>query len=137
MSENDPYSQSPYGQNHYGQNPYGGPAVNPYGVPGTGWAPVPHPHTGAVLVLGILGLVLCGLLAPVAWVMGSRAEREVASAPGRYSSTGTLKAGKILGIVGTVLIGLGLLLVVGVFVFGAVLGLADTSSSLAVVEYDF
>ena len=132
MSENNPY-----GQNPYGQNPYGGYGQNPYGVPGLGGAPAPHPRATTVLVLGILGLVCCGVLAPVAWVMGRSAEREVAAAPGRYSESGTLKVGKILGIVGTVWIVVCTLFVAVVFVFGGALGLAETSSSETVVEYDF
>src|SRR5438128_1906635 len=38
------------------------------------------PHNGTViLVLGILSLVVCGLLGPVAWVMGNRDLKEIRS----------------------------------------------------------
>ena len=60
-----------------------------------------------VLVLGILGLVCCGLLAPVAWVMGKGVVGEIDAAPQRYSGRGQANAGRICGIIGTVLMILG------------------------------
>src|SRR5690606_20381426 len=71
--------------------------------PSYGGAPQPHPQGTTVLVLGILGVVLCGILAPVAWVMGSNALSEIDRNPSAYSNRGTVQAGMILGIVGTAL----------------------------------
>ena len=59
-----------------------------------------HPQASTVLVLGILGLVLAGVLGPVAWYMGNKAMKECAT--GMYVATDQLKAGRILGIIGTV-----------------------------------
>lgn len=56
------------------------------------------------LVLGILGLVLCPVLAPIAWAIGQTAEREIDATAGRVSGRGLATAGKITGIVGTVLL---------------------------------
>ena len=42
------------------------------------WAPK-HPQAVTVLVLGILGIVVCGLCGPFAWSMGNKAEREMAA----------------------------------------------------------
>jgi len=59
-----------------------------------------------VLIVGLIGIMLCQLAAPAAWIMGSsyearcRARGETPSGPGH--------AGKIVGIVGTVMLGLGL-----------------------------
>ena len=57
-----------------------------------------------VLVVGLLGLMFCQLLAPVAWILGANYVsdcRRRGVTPG-----GPGYAGKILGIVGTLMIGL-------------------------------
>lgn len=62
----------------------------------------PHPSAAIVLTLGIVGLVCCGgVLSPVAWFMGHSGLEEAKTT--RYSpgSVAMLKAGMILGIVGT------------------------------------
>ncbi len=117
------------------QPPYP-PQGGPYGQPGYGapWQPPKHPQTTTVLVLGILGLVACQVVAPIAWYMGNNALKEIDADPSRYSGRSEINTGKILGIVGSVLLILTLLLVVVYFVFiVAILGLAAGSSS----SYDF
>ena len=52
-------------------------------------------------VLGILGVILCPLLGPVAWVLGRRGEQEIDSSGGTLGGRGLATAGKILGMVGT------------------------------------
>ena len=61
---------------------------------------------GAVpaLVLGILGILVCPLLGPLAWVYGRRGEQAVDASGGLLAGRGLATAGKILGIVGTLLI---------------------------------
>jgi len=71
------------------------------------------------LVLGILGLVICGLAAPFAWVQGRNAERAIDAAPGTYGGKGMATAGKILGMIGTGLMVAGIILVVVLLVVGA------------------
>jgi len=61
-----------------------------------------HPSATTVLVLGILSFVV-GLTAPFAWYLGSKAIKECRTT-GMYRPSGTLTAGYILGIIGTVLI---------------------------------
>lgn len=79
-----------------------------------GYAPPPeHPRATTVLVLGILGLVLCGILAPFAWVMGKSTLEEIDSSGGRWGGRSSANTGYILGIVGSVMLGLALLMVVG------------------------
>jgi uncharacterized membrane protein YjgN (DUF898 family) len=79
-----------------------------------GYAPPPeHPRASTVLVLGILGLVLCGVLAPFAWVMGKSTLEEIDASGGRWGGRSNANTGYILGIVGSVLLGVGILMVAG------------------------
>lgn len=70
-----------------------------------------HPQGTLILVLGILSLVICGFLGPVAWVMGNNALAEIDQNPGAYTNRGQVQAGRICGIIATVL------LILGVVVF--------------------
>jgi len=57
-----------------------------------------------VLVLGILSFFCFGIiLGPIAIVMGTNALKEVDANPGAYNNRGQINAGRICGIVGTVL----------------------------------
>lgn len=60
------------------------------------------------LVLGILGVICCNLLAPVAWYVGNQELKAIRE--GRSPMAGEIlaKIGMILGIIGTVLMVLGL-----------------------------
>lgn len=108
------------GQPAYGSPPppgYGAPPpyVQPgaYGAPGYPTNSREHPSGTTVLVLGILGLVLCSILSPIAWVKGNSAMREMNAQPQVYwSNKGNVTAGRICGIIGTCLLGLALLVVV-------------------------
>jgi hypothetical protein len=118
----DPAStQPPAGQPYPSQPGYppapGAPAypqrLQPgYGQPYpgyTGYAPAPeHPQGTIILVLGLLGLVVPPI-GVAAWIMGSKTEKEIAASGVAYSNTGSIKAGKILGIVFTCLTAVGIL----------------------------
>jgi hypothetical protein len=68
------------------------------------------PHRGTtILVLGILSLVCCGLLGIPAWLMGNADLKEMAAGTMDPAGQGTTNAGKICGIIGTVLAILGAL----------------------------
>jgi hypothetical protein len=57
------------------------------------------------LVLGLVGLCTFLLLAsPFAWWLGARALAEIDATPGVYNNRGMAVAGKITGIIGTVLL---------------------------------
>jgi hypothetical protein len=56
------------------------------------------------LIMGILGVICCGLLAPVAWYLGSQELQAIAAGQSSAAGEGLAKAGKILGIIGTVLL---------------------------------
>ena len=106
--------------------PYGAPPPPPYGAappPSYYSGPPPnHPQAVLVLVLGILGLVLSGILSPIAWGMASSALKDVAA--GRYAANDQLKVGRILGIIGTAFLGLAVLvLIIGLI---ALVGLTAT-----------
>jgi hypothetical protein len=106
-----PYGQAPYDQGSYGQPPYdqGSYGQPPYGQPPVGYAP-DHPKATTAMVLGILGIVVCGLVAPFAWRIGKRTVDEIDASHGQLGGRGTAQAGYILGIIGTILLVLGLLI---------------------------
>lgn len=98
-----PPGQQPPGQSPYGQQPYG---YQPYGASRA----IEHPQGTTVLVMGILSIVVCGVLGPIAWGMGNKAMREMDANPQiTYSNRSNVNAGRICGIVGTVLMVLGIL----------------------------
>lgn len=91
--------------------------TEPYPPQPPGWRPLPkHPDATTVLVLGILGIVLCGVLAPFAWVMGNKALREIDANPGQLDGRSEANAGRILGIIGTVILVCTVLFVIGIAV---------------------
>ena len=83
---------------------------NPAGAAPAAPAAAPRPSGDdglPVLIMALIGLMLCQLVSPIAWAMGSAYEdrcRERGESP-----SGPGHAGKIIGIVGTVLLGLGFL----------------------------
>jgi hypothetical protein len=131
-----PYPEQPYGQQPYGQQPY---AQQPYPQPVPGqptytWAPKPpeHPSATTAMVLGLIGLVgilVCGgltlVVSPFAWAIGSRALREIDADPAAYSGREMASAGRVMGIVGTGLLAIGVVVALGVVVL--IVGVATTS----------
>ncbi|WP_229051919.1 hypothetical protein [Aeromicrobium sp. Leaf350] len=92
------------------------------------WTPPPpkHPQAMTSLIVGAIGLgsllVCCGVLlfvSPYARVVGSRAVREIDASEGRLGGRADANAGRIMGIVGTILIPFALVAVVAyVFLSG-------------------
>jgi uncharacterized membrane protein YjgN (DUF898 family) len=89
--------------------------------------PQDHPQTTTILILGICGLVLCQVLGPFAWSMGNKAMREIDASGGQLGGRDTVNVGRILGMVSTALLVLGVVAVVFFVVLG--IGLASTSTS--------
>jgi hypothetical protein len=88
--------------------------IPPPGTPSPSAYPEASQATTA-LVLGILGIVTCPILAPFAWQIGTK-ELEAIDAGRRDPTNRTnANAGRILGIVGTVFIAIGILFFVGFF----------------------
>ena len=77
-----------------------------------------------VLVLGILSLVVCQILGPIAWVMGNNELAGIDAGRRPPQNRGTAQAGRILGIISTVLMIIG---VVFLFIFLAIALVASTS----------
>ncbi|MFP3882639.1 MAG: DUF4190 domain-containing protein [Actinomycetota bacterium] len=69
-----------------------------------------------ILVLGIIGIVLCQLLGPIAWVMGNNELQAIDAGRRSPENRGTANAGRILGIISTVLLALGILVIIFLFV---------------------
>lgn len=89
-----------------------------------------HPQATTTLVLGILGLVLCGVIAPFAWSMGNRVQAEIDASRGAVGGRGSANAGRVMGIIGTVLLVVYAVAVVGMFaMFGLTAVGAGTVSS--------
>jgi len=121
-----PYDPQPYGQQYgvpqpYGRQ-YGGPPPygQPQGFPPVAYAP-DHPRATTSLVLGILGIVVCGVIAPFAWWVGRRTVAEIDASQGQLGGRGAAQTGYVLGVIGSALLGLALLLLVVWLVFLAVL----------------
>lgn len=72
-----------------------------------------QPHRGAlILVFGILSLVVCPFFGIAAWMMGNTDLQEIDNGRMDPSGRDLTKAGRICGIVGTVLLGLQLLIII-------------------------
>ena len=79
------------------------------------------PHRGTlILVLGILGLVICGPLGIAAWIMGSTDLKEMDAGAMDPAGRGQTQAGKICGIIATVLLILGIVFFIVAFGLGMV-----------------
>ncbi|GAB2522197.1 DUF4190 domain-containing protein [Nocardia heshunensis] len=112
------YGQPP-GYNPQPGYPQGYPQPTPGYYPQYYGAPQPdHPQAVVVLILGIASLVFCQLLGPVAWIMGSRARKDIQASGGAIGGSGMVTAGWICGIVSSALM---ILVIVG-FVLLAVIG---------------
>lgn len=125
-SPHDPYEQQPYQQQPYQQpyqpSPYQQPYYPQYGPPPD------HPQATTALILGILGLVLCQVLGPFAFVMGRKAMREIDASGGTLGGRGNAQVGYVLGIVSTVLLGLVAVLLV-VYIVVIVVAIASTATT--------
>lgn len=82
--------------------------------------PLSHqqPHRGAIiLTLGILSLVICAILGIIAWVMANNDLRLMNAGQMDPSGRGITQAGKICGMIGTILMCIGLGFAVLYFLF--------------------
>jgi hypothetical protein len=128
------YGQAEYGQGEYAQAGHPQQAYAPHGgffQPGTGGYGVPqyavpdHGSATTALVLGLVavigGFACCGiplLLSPVAWYVGAKTKREIDESGGQLGGRDRAMAGFVLGIIGTALLVLAILGVVGTIAIG-------------------
>jgi hypothetical protein len=117
----------PTGQPGY-QQQYQQPA------PAYGYVVPDHPKATTAMVLGILGIVVCGVIAPFAWSIGKKTRDEIDASGGRLGGRGQANAGYIMGIIGTVLLGLGVLFaIVYVILIVAILGGTAASNASGII----
>ena len=122
------YGQQDYGQPGYGQQNYGQAGYGPqdysqpdysqgytpqvygqgYGVTASPYGSADHPQATTILVLGIAGFFV-SVLGPVAWFMGNRALKEIRASGAHPGNEQLIVVGRILGIIVTVLLALGIL----------------------------
>jgi hypothetical protein len=118
--ESRPSAPPPYGQPNYDYAP---PVqYPPYYPPGY----LPTANGGLILALGILSIVLvrlCGgiILGPIAWVMGNNALTAIDSGRANPTERGMVVAGRVCGIIGTIL---NLLIIAVLLVVFGLVGLA-------------
>jgi hypothetical protein len=76
------------------------------------------------LVLGILGIVCCGLCAPFAWFIGSGEMKQIKAGLSSQAGKGFAQAGMIMGIIGSILL---VLSIIGIILYIALFaGMAAT-----------
>ncbi|NUR06707.1 MAG: DUF4190 domain-containing protein [Nocardioidaceae bacterium] len=80
------------------------------------------------MILGILGIVLCQVLAPFAWRIGKRAVDEIDASQGRLGGRGSAQAGYVMGIIGTALLALYLVFLVGFVLIALLTATTDSST---------
>jgi uncharacterized membrane protein YjgN (DUF898 family) len=91
--------------------------------------PPDHPQAITVMILGILSLVLCQIIGPVAWVMGKKALNEIDASGGAIGGRSSVMAGYICGMIASILLILTILFIILMVVLAAIGALGSTSSS--------
>lgn len=82
------------------------------------------PHHGTlILVFGILGLVICAPLGIAAWVMGSGDLKQMDSGAMDPSGRSLTNAGRILGMIATILLGIGIVIAIAAVCLGVLGGI--------------
>lgn len=77
------------------------------------------PHRGTlILVFGILSLVICAPLGIAAWVMGSADLKQMDAGAMDPTGRSLTNAGRICGIIGTILLGLWIVAIIALFGLG-------------------
>ena len=68
------------------------------------------------LILSITNFILCPFLAPVAWYMGNKEIEAIDQGRRDPTKRDQANAARILGIIGTILLGIGVLITIGAVV---------------------
>jgi hypothetical protein len=79
-------------------------AQMPYAPYGSAPSYIHASRSSTVLVLGILSLVLCHMLGPIAWSMGNEELRRIDLGQAPDLSRGSVSAGRICGIISTAML---------------------------------
>ena len=92
-----------------------------------------QPHRGTmILVFGILGLIVCFPFGVVAWVMGNTDLKAMDAGTMDPEGRGTTQAGKIIGMIATILNVLGFIIGILFFAVALILAAVASSSSLLI-----
>lgn len=112
------FPQYPAGSSSQGvpQYPGGGPQY---------YGPREYPNGTLILILGIVGLIVCGPVGIAAWIMGNKAIKEIDSSSQVYSNRGVVQAGRILGIIATIFLILGTIAFVGLIATGGLMSFSN------------
>jgi Domain of unknown function (DUF4190) len=102
---------------------YTPPGYAPAGAYGGVMAPPNDGQATTALVLGILSVVCCVILGPVAIFIGNASRRRIQASGGTLGGNGLATAGFVLGIIGTVFLVIGV-----VWVIVAVISAASSSA---------
>jgi uncharacterized membrane protein len=101
---------------------------------------IAHPRATSILVTGILGITIIPFLGPVAWALGRSALREIDAEPTRYTNRSVVQVGMILGVISTVVLIVGLVLIVTIVIWvttGEGIKSYDHEETIAVVTSMF
>ena len=92
-----------------------------------------QPHRGTmILVFGILGLIVCFPFGIVAWVMGNTDLKAMDAGTMDPEGRGTTQAGKIIGIIATILTVLSIIIGILFFAVALILPAVALGNSLLV-----
>ena len=92
-----------------------------------------QPHRGTmILVFGILGFIVCFPFGIVAWVMGNTDLKAMDAGTMDPEGRGTTQAGKIIGIIATILTVLSIIIGILFFAVALILAAVASSSSLLI-----
>jgi len=92
-----------------------------------------QPHRGTmILVFGILGLIVCFPFGVVAWVMGNTDLKAMDAGTMDPEGRGTTQAGKIIGMIATILTVLSLIIGILFFAVALILPAVASSNSLLI-----
>ena len=98
------------------------------GMPGMypGYQSYMYPSRGStILVFGILGLLVCAVFGPIAWSMGNEELRRIESGQAPPDGHGSASAGRICGMISSILMILG----IGLFVLIMIAAAGSSHSS--------
>lgn len=115
------------------------PPAAPPPPPGGYAYPQQHPRATIALVLGIIALIACQFLGPVAWAIGHNAVKEIDASGGVLGGRSEALAGKILGIIATIILAVGFVILILVLIILIILASngdldTDTTSVLAAIQ---
>jgi hypothetical protein len=77
--------------------------------------------------------VLCSVLAPFAWRIGKRTVDEIDASNGQLGGRGSAQAGYIMGIIGTILLGLAVIFLVFWLIIVVIAVGSSSTSSLGLI----